>query len=293
MPRPPPRKPPCSKIDSRPSALRKIHSDRPCPIRGPGRLALFDRLVCAAGGIFPARRSRCARCGARPIDVTAFGARMRLYPQRNVAEKRLAFTPQYFDAPERNLLASKLSGDFVFLDIGASVGGYALFAAGLGCPGARILAVEPLPEVFERLVYNIRQSDFPNIKAVGCAVVDIDGEVTLFVNTSNQGETSTRIVSAEAIVEQIRVPAKTLLTLVREEGYDRLDAIKLDIEGAEDLALEPYLREAPRALWPRLIIMEFTLLVSAQELEAHLRDLGYHEILRTSENVAYEINPES
>ena len=229
----------------------------------------------------------------RPIDVTPFGARMRLYPQRNVAEKRLAFTPQYFDPRERKLLASKLSGDFVFLDLGASVGGYALFMAALGGAGAKILAVEPLPEVFERLIFNIRQSHFANIKAVGCAVVDIDGEVTLFVNKNNQGETSTRIVSAEAVVEQIRVPAKSLLTLVRDEGYDRLDAIKLDIEGAEDLALEPYLRDAPRSLWPRLIIMEFTLLVSAQVLEMHLRELGYREILRTGENVAYEISPES
>lgn len=229
----------------------------------------------------------------RPIDITTFGARMRLYPQRNVAEKRLAFTPQFFDPRERKLLASRLSGDFVFLDLGASVGGYALFAAGLGGSGARILAVEPLPDVFERLIYNIRQSQFANIKAVGCAVVDVDGEVTLFVNKNNQGESSTRIVSAEAIIEQIRVPAKTLLTLVREEGYSRIDAVKLDIEGAEDLALEPYFRNAPRALWPRLVIMEFTLLNSAQGLEAHLRELGYREILRTSENVAYEINPET
>ena len=59
---------------------------------------------------------------------------MRLYPQRNVAEKRLAFTPQYFDAPERALLAERLKGEFVFLDVGASVGGYALFAARFGGP---------------------------------------------------------------------------------------------------------------------------------------------------------------
>ena len=134
----------------------------------------------------------------------------------------------------------------MFLDVGASVGGYALYAAGLGGPRARILAVEPLPEVFERLAYNIRQSDFANVKAVSCALADIDGEITLFVNTSNQGETSVRIVSAEARVEQMRVRAKKLLTLAREEGYAKIDAIKLDIEGAEDLVLDPFLSEAPR-----------------------------------------------
>jgi FkbM family methyltransferase len=224
----------------------------------------------------------------RPVDVVSLGARMRLNPHHNVAEKRLLFTPQYFDEPERVLLARRLQGDFVFLDIGASVGGYALFAAGLGGPRARILAVEPLPEVFERLVYNIQQSEFANVKALSCALADIDGEITLFVNTSNQGETSVRIVSAEARVEQMRVRAKTLLTLAREEGYARIDAIKLDVEGAEDLILDPFLSEAPRSLWPRLIIMEYTLLRAGAQLEERLRALGYREILRTGENVAYE-----
>ena len=226
----------------------------------------------------------------RPVDIVSLGARMRLQPAHNVSEKRLLFTPQYFDAPERALLAERLKGDFVFLDVGASVGGYALFAAGLGGPRARILAVEPLPELFERLVYNIQQSDFANVKAVSCALADIDGEITLFVNTSNQGEASVRIVSAEARVEQMRVRAKKLLTLAREEGYARIDAIKLDIEGAEDLVLDPFLSEAPPTLWPRLIIMEFSLLRVGAQLEERLRALGYREILRTVENVAYELD---
>ncbi len=226
----------------------------------------------------------------RPVDIVSLGARMRLDPHHNVAEKRLLFTPQYFDAPERALLAERLKDDFVFLDIGASVGGYALYAAGLGGPRARILAVEPLPEVFERLAYNIQQSDFANVKAVSCALADIDVEITLFVNTSNQGETSVRIVSAEARVEQMRVRAKKLLTLVREEGYAKIDAIKLDVEGAEDLVLDPFLSEAPRGLWPRLVIMEFSLLRVGAQLEERLRALGYREILRTVENFAYELD---
>ena len=227
----------------------------------------------------------------QPVDVVTFGARLRLYPQRNVAEKRLAFTPQYFDPAELALLAQRLTGDFVFLDVGSSCGGYALFAAQFGGPRARILAVEPLPEVFERLVYNIRQGEFVNVKALGCALLDADGEVTLFVNTANHGESSTRIVSSEAVIEQIRVPAKTLLTLAREEGYTHIDAIKLDIEGAEDLVLEPFLADAPRPLWPRLILMEYTLL-GGSSLEAGLRERGYREILRTHENVAYALEDE-
>lgn len=225
----------------------------------------------------------------RPVDIEALGARMRLYPYNNVAEKRLLFTPQYFDPDERALLAQRLKGDFIFLDIGASVGGYALFAAGIAGQQARILAVEPLPEIFERLVYNIGLNDFANVKAVSCALADRDGEIALFVNSNNRGETSVRVISAEANETQLRVPAKSLLSLAREEGYDRIDAIKLDIEGAEDLVLDPFFRDAPRALWPRLIIMEFALLRGGAQLEQRLRALGYREILRGPENVALEL----
>ena len=83
----------------------------------------------------------------RPVDVVSLGARMRLYPHNNNAEKRLLFTPQYFDPRERAFLAERLKGDFVFLDVGASVGGYALAIAAIGGPRARILAVEPLPDL--------------------------------------------------------------------------------------------------------------------------------------------------
>jgi FkbM family methyltransferase len=249
--------------------------------------------VCSAGWFgkrtaFFLRSMAIKMLRGSPIDIESLGAKMRLYPYYNVAEKRLLFTPQYFDPRERALLAERLRGDFVFLDIGASVGGYALFMAARGGSRARILAVEPLPEIFERLVYNIDQNAFSNVKAVSCALADHDGDITLFVNADNRGETSVRIVSADAHSARLRVPAKSLLSILREEGYERVDAIKLDIEGAEDLVLDPFFRDAPRALWPALIIMEFALLRGGAELEQRLRDLGYREILRTNENVAYE-----
>jgi FkbM family methyltransferase len=249
--------------------------------------------ICSRGWLgkraaFFLRSTAIKMLGGRPVDIESVGAKMRLYPYNNVAEKRLLFTPQYFDPKERALLAERLRGDFVFLDVGASVGGYALFVAAQGGPRARILAIEPLPELFERLVYNIEQNAFSNVKAVSCALADHDGEITLFENADNRGEASMRVVSADARGAQIRVPAKSLLSILREEGYERVDAIKLDIEGAEDLVLDPFFRDAPRPLWPALIVMEFALLRGGVQLEQRLRGLGYREILRTNENVAYE-----
>lgn len=224
----------------------------------------------------------------RPLDVEALGAKMRLYPYNNVCEKRILFTPQYFDAAERALIESHLRDDFTFIDIGANIGGYALSIAAKAGPRARILAIEPQPEIFERLTYNISQNPFGNIKAIACAIADKDGGITLFVDRSNRGETSMRIVTPDARGGQLLVAGKTLLTLCAEEKYARLDAVKLDVEGAEDLILEPFFRNAPQTLWPRLLLLEYSHNRWASDLGALLRQLGYREALRTRANAAYE-----
>ena len=225
----------------------------------------------------------------QPLDVEALGAKMRLHPYNNVCEKRILFTPQYFDETERALLASRITPNFVFLDIGANIGGYTLFVAANAGPNARILAIEPQPEIFERLIFNIRLNRFLSVKALNCAVADRDGDITLFVAARNKGETSMRIVNADSAGEQIRVPAKTLLGIVNEEKFERIDAVKLDVEGAEDLILEPFFREAPAHLRPKLVLMEYAHGRWAADLGRILDDCGYKEVMRTRANVAYEL----
>lgn len=236
---------------------------------------------------FLLRRLAISRLRGKPIDVETFGARMRLYPYRNVSEKRILFTPQYFDPEERALIASRMTADFVFIDIGANVGAYALFVAAQAKGRCRVLAIEPQPDIFERLIYNIRQNEFPSVKAIECAISDSDGEITLFIDQSNRGETSVRVVSPEGERSAIRVSARTLLTIVREEGYDHIDAIKLDVEGAEDLILEPFFRTAPESLWPKLIIIEHLHQRWTVDLPKLLEQLGYTIVQRTRNNAAW------
>ncbi len=85
-----------------------------------------------------------------------------------------------------------------------------------------------------------------------------------------------------------RVPAKTLHRIVREEGYDHIDAIKLDVEGAEDLILEPFFRTAPEQLWPKLIMMEHLHQRWVVDLPKLLVAKGYREIQKTKNNTAWE-----
>ena len=222
----------------------------------------------------------------RPLDVEALGARMRLYPYNNTCEKRILFTPQFFDPAERQLIETRLRDDMIFVDIGANIGGYSLFAAGIAGGRARILAVEPNPVVFERLTYNIRQNPFASIKAIDCAIADRDGEITLFLDPANQGETSIRISDTGG--DYLRVPAKSLRNVLIDEDYPRVDVLKIDIEGAEDVVLEPFFREADPALWPSLLISAHSQARWSIDLDSLLPQYGYREILRTRSNIAWE-----
>ena len=228
------------------------------------------------------------RLKGAPLDVEALGARMRLYPYNNVCEKRILFTPQYFDEAERLFLRSRMVPDFVFIDIGANIGGYSLYVAAHAGPRAKILAIEPQPEIFERLVYNIRQNPFASIKALDCAAADRDGEITLFIDAHNRGQTSIRIVNSSSDGHNIRVPAKALAAIVAQERYGHVDAIKLDVEGAEDLILEAYFRDAPKALWPRILLIENEPSRWTLDLHALIASYGYVAALRTKSNIAYE-----
>lgn len=236
------------------------------------------------------RRLGLRSLAGAPVDIESLGAKMRLYPDGNVCEKRVLFTPQYFDAVERELLVSRLRDGFTFIDIGANIGAYSLFVAARAGRGARILAVEPQPEIFARLAFNIAQNPFGTVKAVACALADKPGELTLFIDPTNRGESSVRILNSSAGTS-VKVPAMTLLSLVEGEGYERIDAIKLDVEGAEDLILEPFLRDAPPSLWPGFIIIEDSRQRWQTDLAGLLERNGYKLVAQTRLNLVFERKP--
>ena len=98
-----------------------------------------------------------------------------------------------------------------------------------------------------------------------------------------------RIVAAEGRGGQLKVRAKALLSLTGEENLTRIDAMKLDVEGAEDLILEPFFAQAPQSLWPRLLLIENDREGAGGTLNLVLARCGYAQVLRTGNKIAYEL----
>ncbi len=234
---------------------------------------------------FLLRQWAIRRLKGRPVDTETLGVKMRLFPHDDVAEKRLLFTPQYFDPVERRFLEPHLAKGGVFVDIGANVGGYALWAATRIGSGGRVIAVEPEPELFERLRFNIGVNPTGTVKAINAAVADFNGKLTLFVDRRNRGGTSVRIVKdAPSGGESFEASAVTLSALAASERLDRIDVLKVDVEGSEDMVLAPFLRDADPALFPTVLVLNHLRRHWAEDLEALLADKGYSVAGRTPAN---------
>lgn len=238
---------------------------------------------------FLLRRIAIIRLRDQPIDVVRFGARMRLLPYNNTCEKRVLFTPSFFDPQERAFLSSELPTDGIFIDVGANIGAYSLFVL-CAVSGAKIIAIEAQPDTYNRLTYNISQNGISNIKAINCAIANRNGEILFFINDKNSGESSIKVCDGGSL-RSIKVPAVTLQKIVSDEGISRIDAIKLDIEGAEDIVLQCFFNGAPKHIWPQLILIENSTHRWDFDLLALLKEYGYVEKCRLGKNIALKRLP--
>ncbi|MES2966728.1 MAG: FkbM family methyltransferase [Patescibacteria group bacterium] len=113
------------------------------------------------------------------------------------------------------------------IDMGAHFGDTALYYHAR-FPDATIIAVEPSPENYERLVKNTKE--IPKIIPVQAAVGKFDGVINLSLGASALGYSTLENTQSKASVEVKQV---TLPTLLHQYSITKADIIKFDIEGAE------------------------------------------------------------
>ena len=190
-----------------------------------------------------------------PLDVETFGAKVRFYPHDNICERRALLTPKRFDPAERRALASAVRKNGTFVDLGANCGLYSLYMAqAVGYHGI-VVAVEPQPRVFERLVFNMRASGLKQIRPFQIGVSDQTGKRVLYEKSDNRGEAT---LSGEHSPDgnSYEVEVKPLLDILSDIGVGQVDALKIDIERHEDYAMMPFIKGATDDLLPNVIVTE-------------------------------------
>jgi FkbM family methyltransferase len=195
----------------------------------------------AAGKQFPDRLSRVFGPFV-PIWVQVEpGVNMLLDPYDLVTQcilLRCTWEPSTLHEMEQHLPAGG-----TFIDVGAHVGWYSLNAAKKVGPTGHVIAVEPNRQTLVVLRDNIRASGASAVVAIA-PVACGDSETTLTfyeAPRSNTGASSLSLanlseVGAPAASYTVRV--RRLDDIAREARVERVDALKIDVEGAEFLVLK-------------------------------------------------------
>lgn len=157
------------------------------------------------------------------------------------------------------------------VDVGAHWGVYTLLAAHRG---ANVIAFEPVLRNRELLERNLKMSHLAaDVRAT--AITNIDGELTFHAYDGRSwGKSMMGGLTPQEFTRPIAVPASRLDSLDLDP-----DMIKLDIEGAEGLALEGAVRTIRRARPTIFVEVHLQRLadfgMDSYELQARFSDWGY------------------
>ncbi len=179
-------------------------------------------------------------------------------------------------------LSPNLSEGSVFLDVGAHIGYFSMKAAVKVGASGRVVSFEPNPETLKLLRDNVAVNHAQNVIVEPIACTDREQTLTLYGGPpSNTGMSSldSRNVPLEGAPKLYTVRGRPIDDVVRELKLARVDAIKIDVEGAEVMVLRGAL-ETLKRFHPKIVVEVVreqlaNLHATPEELAALLRSAGY------------------
>lgn len=206
--------------------------------------------------------------------------RITAYPYNEIT--RSILMTGLYDPTELHFLRRHLGPGMVFLDGGANLGIYSLVASRCVGPAGRVIGFEPSTREFDRANHHVRINRLENTEIIHAGLSDQPGQVGLKVADDKHAGHNTLgafVYDATQLdaIEQVRLV--TIDQVVEERGLQRVDLIKLDLEGAETAAIRGATRTIGR-FQPKLLVEFSETSLHAQgsscvELWRTITDLGY------------------
>lgn len=218
----------------------------------------------------------------RPLDHD-IGNGLRMHLDARDLVPRTILANGVYEPVTMRLIEDHLTPAGTFIDVGAHIGLHSLRAAGKVGPNGKVISVEPNPDTLRELRRNIALSKLNQVVVQPVACSDKESTLDLFAGSlANTGMSSLSKRTAEAEGEsgrQFKVRARPLDDIVAESGLQRVDVIKIDVEGAELFVLKGAMHTLQR--FHPFLVME----VKEEQLAAmsttktavlsFLHDLGY------------------
>jgi FkbM family methyltransferase len=161
------------------------------------------------------------------------GHTMFLDPKDQVVSPTLLHTG-CFEPLETELVMRIVRPGDVVLDLGANIGYYTLLFARLVGDSGKVIAFEPDPGNFNLLRKNLHANGYRNVILHNKAVADSNGTLRLHLCEENKGDH--RLYDSGDDRSSIAVETITIDDAIAGVA-DRVDLIKMDIQGSEPRAL--------------------------------------------------------
>ena len=139
-----------------------------------------------------------------------------------------------FETSELRFVESYLQPGMTVLDIGAHHGLYSVLAAKRVGKNGRVRSFEPSPRECKFLKHNLRINRCRNVQIENFALGSGSGQGVLFlVEGAEDVCNSLRPPAAEVTTTKVSVEVRPLDEYLEQQRIEKVDFIKLDVEGAE------------------------------------------------------------
>ena len=199
--------------------------------RVPGLLALYKRTLKPL--LFPAALGD----GLATISFPAFV--MYVDPKDTMGDMA---TGEAWEVATTHVFKQVIRPGDIIVDVGAHWGYFTLLAATLCTETGRVYAFEPHPKNFAMLTRNIAANHLSNVMTVQSAVSNCDGSTQMFEARGSMGHSVNPLPQEWRVLDGATPRAIPVSTVKLDNFFvnnliqPRL--IKIDIEGAEPLAIE-------------------------------------------------------
>ena len=207
-----------------------------------------------------------------PVLNKKYGINM-LVNTKDLIGWNLFFFGEY-EKDTNRILERFVSNEDIVIEAGANIGSETLLLGKL-CPKGKVYAFEPAPQVYGYLQFNIGLNHLLNIHSYQMALGEKEKDIEFYLlpeHFPNQGMSSKiRHTQAE---KKIIVRQTTINRFVEEHNIQRLELIKMDIQGAEYSVLEGA-ENVIRKFKPNILLEASESYSDLTEIFKYLEKFGY------------------